>query len=142
MNFEGFSFHWHDEQSICNLRILCNNNLHSMGTVQNKQRTGKTIDFRTWIFEYIYTVVMDCLQDLNKSIYGTSVLFNIIMFDIAIVSWTIFTGVFIPLQTGNVNYWRLFSNVLIVFLILFDLFSLYFLAHITEKEVKLVGTYT
>jgi len=84
----------------------------------------------------VHTVAVDCLCDVNRSIFGISILLNCIMRSIAAVVVIIYVKLFIPVNS-NVQKWGSTLAVLCVFIKLLNLFALYFLAYITEKEVNL-----
>lgn len=83
----------------------------------------------------VYMNVLDCLLDLNRSIFGISVLTNIIASNLANIIFATYTQIFIYRETMHMD-WKLFFAALFVFVKLLDLFLLYLIAHITEKEVK------
>lgn len=87
------------------------------------------------IFLKLYTIVMDCLQDINRSIYGVSILMNNILANIAFIVYAVLIYIFIPYQMKKLSNWSLFFDIIVICLKIFDLFLLYFLAHITVKEV-------
>ncbi|XP_060872653.1 uncharacterized protein LOC132946625, partial [Metopolophium dirhodum] len=86
------------------------------------------------IFRDMYLEVTECLNDINRSIYGLPVIWSIIGANVGQVVITLYYGVLFPLSdtTGYVAYY-----IIITILIkLFNVILLYGIGDATEKEIN------